>query len=172
MTEKKAKQTKMTKKRERQKVGKNTENNKEIEEKKQKKKKDNKSDVYFEAVGRRKTAIARVRLYNQGEKNIFVNDKLYSEYFPVLTHQKVVAASLERLKLLGRFRISVKVRGGGISAQAEAIRHGIARALVKFNPNFRKKLRKAGFLTRDSRMKERKKFGLRRARRAFQWRKR
>ncbi len=172
MTEKKVKQAKKTEKEEKQEVDGKVENNEENKEKKQEKKEDNKSDVYFEAVGRRKTATARVRLYNQGEKNIFVNDKLYSEYFPIPAHQKVVTASLEKLKLLGRFRVSVKVRGGGVSAQAEAIRHGIARALVKFNPDFRKRLRKAGFLTRDPRMRERKKFGLRRARRAFQWRKR
>jgi small subunit ribosomal protein S9 len=86
--------------------------------------------------------------------------------------QKIVSSSLERMKSNGRFRITIIVRGGGISSQAEAVRHGITRALVVFNPEYRKRLRKAGFLTRDSRKKERKKFGLKRARRAPQWSKR
>jgi len=76
------------------------------------------------------------------------------------------------MKVVDRFRVLVKVKGGGINAQAEAVRHGIARALLKFNPDFRKKLKRAGFLTRDPRKRERKKFGLKRARRAPQWRKR
>jgi small subunit ribosomal protein S9 len=141
-------------------------------EKKEVKKKAVKSDRYFEAIGRRKTAIARVRIFTQGEKVVLVNEKPYQDYFPILENQQTVVSSLEKMKALGRFRVSVKVRGGGISAQAEAIRHGISRALLEFNPDFRKKLRRAGFLTRDPRMRERKKFGLKRARRAPQWRKR
>jgi len=136
------------------------------------KKKAVKLNRYFEAVGRRKTAIARVRIFTQGEKVILINGKPYQDYFPILENQQTVVSSLEKMKFLGRFRVSVRVRGGGISAQAEAIRHGISRALLKFNPDFRKKLRRAGFLTRDPRMRERKKFGLKRARRAPQWRKR
>ncbi len=127
---------------------------------------------YLEAVGRRKTAVARVRLFTQGEKSILVNEKPYQDYFPTLELQQVVMASLETMKSLDKFRISAKVTGGGIHAQAEAVRHGISRALVDFNPDFRKRLRKAGFLTRDPRMRERKKFGLKRARRAPQWAKR
>ena len=127
---------------------------------------------YFEAVGRRKTAVARVRLFTQGEKVILINEKLYKDYFPISENQKVVIAPLEKMKVVDRFRVLVKVRGGGINAQAEAVRHGIARALLKFNPDFRKKLKRAGFLTRDPRKRERKKFGLKRARRAPQWRKR
>ena len=127
---------------------------------------------YFEGVGRRKSAVARVRLFTQGEKDILVNKKPYKDYFSILEYQQTVIASLEKMKSLGRFSVSVKVKGGGLHAQAEAIRHGAARALLKFNPDFRKKLRKAGFLTRDPRARERKKFGLKRARRAPQWRKR
>lgn len=127
---------------------------------------------YLETVGRRKTAVARVRLFTQGEKSILVNKKPYQDYFPTLELQQIVMASLETMKSLDKFRISAKVMGGGIHAQAEAVRHGISRALVEFNPDFRKRLRKAGFLTRDPRMRERKKFGLKRARRAPQWSKR
>lgn len=127
---------------------------------------------YFEAVGRRKTAVARVRLFTKGEKEFLVNDKPYQVYFPTLVLQQAALVSLEKMKCLDKFRISAKVKGGGLNAQAEAVRHGIARALVLFNPDFRKRLKKVGFLTRDPRMRERKKFGLKRARRAPQWKKR
>jgi small subunit ribosomal protein S9 len=133
---------------------------------------DENSPNYFEATGRRKTAVARVRLYMQGDKTITVNGKNIADYFPTLILQNVATSALDKMRLGGRFKITVVVQGGGINAQAEAIRHGIARALVVFNPEYRKRLRKAGFLTRDSRMKERKKFGLKRARRAPQWSKR
>ncbi|MFA5755057.1 MAG: 30S ribosomal protein S9 [Candidatus Paceibacterota bacterium] len=129
-------------------------------------------DRYFEGTGRRKTSIARVRLYTKGDKEVKVNDVDYKEYFDTPTLQNTVLESLDKMKSLGRFRVVVLVRGGGISSQAESVRHGIARALVVFNPDYRKRLRKAGFLTRDSRMKERKKFGLKRARKAPQWSKR
>lgn len=132
---------------------------------------------YYEAVGRRKTATCRVRLFTikpfeDEEGKILVNNKFYKEYFPTLELYQIVEVSLSKLKSLNRFEVSVKVKGGGIKAQAEAIRHGIARALVKFNPDFRKKLKRAGFLRRDPRMKERKKYGLKGARRAPQWQKR
>jgi len=127
---------------------------------------------FFEAIGRRKTAIARVRLFTQGEKSFLVNEKLYQNYFPTQDLQQVASASLTTMKCFDKFRILAKVKGGGIHAQAEALRHGIARALVLFNPNFRKRLKRGGYLTRDSRMRERKKFGLKRARRAPQWQKR
>jgi len=129
-------------------------------------------DKYFEGTGRRKTSVARVRLYTKGDKDILVNDVDYKEYFKVAEHQLIVLDSLEKMKSIGRFRVVATVKGGGIHSQAEAIRHGIARALVEFNPDYRKRLRKANFLTRDSRMKERKKFGLKRARKAPQWSKR
>lgn len=136
------------------------------------KKKPEKKLKYFEAVGHRKTSQAQVRLFSQGEKEIFVNKKPYKEYFPVYSLQKKVEAPLEILNCLGKFGVSIKVKGGGISAQAEACRHGISKTLILLNPLFRKRLKKAGFLTRDSRMRERKKFGLKRARKAPQWSKR
>ena len=131
-----------------------------------------KSDRYFEAIGRRKTAVARVRLYTKGDKEFLVNDKSYQKYFDLSEDQETSIASMKKMKCLDKFRVTVIVKGGGHSAQAEAIRHGTARVLVDFNNNFRKRLRKAGFLTRDPRMRERKKFGLKRARRAPQWAKR
>ena len=129
-------------------------------------------DKYFEGTGRGKTSVARVRLYTKGDKDILVNDVDYKEYFKIADHQLIILDSLEKMKSIGRFRVVATVKGGGIHSQAEAIRHGIARALVEFNPDYRKRLRKANFLTRDSRMKERKKFGLKRARKAPQWSKR
>jgi len=127
---------------------------------------------YLEGLGRRKTAVAQVRLFTLGEKTFLVNGKPIGIYFPAFELQQVAKSALEKMNCLDKFGISVKVKGGGFSAQVEAIRHGIARALVLFNPDFRKRLKKAGFLTRDSRMRERKKFGLKRARRAPQWSKR
>ncbi len=127
---------------------------------------------YWEAVGRRKTAVARVRLFTRGEKGIWVNARPLADYFRYPYLQKIAADALETMKSADRFRVTAKVNGGGIHAQAEAVRHGTARALVLFNPDFRKRLKRAGFLTRDPRMKERKKFGLKGARRAPQWAKR
>jgi len=127
---------------------------------------------YFKAIGRRKTAVARVRLFTQGDKTILVNDKPYKEYFPILELQQIVDSAFDKMKALDKFKVIAKVKGGGFHAQAEAIRHGISRALVDFNPDFRKRLRRVGYLTRDPRMRERKKFGLKRARRAPQWSKR
>jgi len=129
-------------------------------------------EKYYQAMGRRKTAIAQVKLFTKGEKVFLVNQKPIENYFPIEELRKVAKASLEKMKCLDKFRILATVKGGGLFAQAEAIRLGIARALCLFNPNFRKRLKRAGFLTRDPRMKERKKFGLKRARRAPQWQKR
>ena len=114
--------------------------------------KDLKSDRFYEAIGRRKTAIARVRLYTKGEKQLIINDKPFKQYFQSAEGQALASDSLRKMKCLDRFRITAIVRGGGEHAQAEAVRHGIARVLVDFNPNFRKRLRKAGYLTRDPRM--------------------
>jgi len=129
-------------------------------------------EKYLEAVGRRKTAVARVRLFTRGEKGFLVNQKPLEKYFPIPDLQKTAQASLEKMKCLDKFRVVSLVRGGGLAGQAEAIRHGTARALTLFNLDFKKRLRRAGFLTRDPRMRERKKFGLKRARRAPQWSKR
>ncbi|MFA6190185.1 MAG: 30S ribosomal protein S9 [Candidatus Staskawiczbacteria bacterium] len=131
-----------------------------------------KPDRYFEAIGRRKTAVARIRLFTKGDKEFIVNDQDYTKYFQTVEDRESAVASMKKMKCLDKFRITIVVKGGGHRAQAEAIRHGTARVLVDFNANFRKRLRKAGFLTRDPRMRERKKFGLRRARRAPQWAKR
>ncbi|MDP3727277.1 MAG: 30S ribosomal protein S9 [bacterium] len=130
------------------------------------------SERYWEAVGRRKTAVARVRLFTKGEKGVWVNAKPIADYFPHGNLSQIASEALETMKTSDRFRTTVKVSGGGLHAQAEAVRHGTARALTLFNPDFRKRLKRAGFLTRDSRMKERKKFGLKGARRAPQWAKR
>ena len=131
-----------------------------------------KPDRYFQAIGRRKTAVARVRLFTRGEKQFLVNNKSYQEYFNIFEDQETAISSIRKMKCLDKFRITVNVKGGGHSAQAEAVRHGTARVLVDFNNNFKKRLRKVGYLTRDPRMRERKKFGLKRARKAPQWAKR
>lgn len=135
-------------------------------------KKIKKVSTYLEAVGRRKTAVARVRIQTQAAGGFLVNDQPLEKYFPVRELQQTAQESLAKMGLLDKFKVSVKIKGGGLHAQAEAIRHGITRALVEFNAEYRQILKKAGFLTRDSRMRERKKFGLKRARRAPQWGKR
>lgn len=127
---------------------------------------------YVEGVGRRKTAVARVRLYQGGQGVFSVNDRPWEEYFPIVALQTPVMEPFLLTGTKGTFDVSVHVRGGGIHAQADAVRLGIARALEKSNENFRKPLRAADLLTRDPREKERKKPGLKRARRAPQWQKR
>ncbi|MFQ6057751.1 MAG: 30S ribosomal protein S9 [Anaerolineae bacterium] len=127
---------------------------------------------YYYAVGRRKRATAQVRLYPTGNGAIIVNDKPVEEYF---TRQRDLIHIMEPLEVTATkndFTITVVVRGGGITGQAGAIRHGIARALLKASPDYRPTLRKGGFLTRDPREKERKKPGLKRARKAPQYTKR
>ena len=130
-----------------------------------------KKEKYFEAVGRRKTAIARVRLYTKKE-GVVVNEKKLADYFPLVRLQKEIMAPFEKMKIGDKLGAVAKVKGGGISAQAEAVRHGISRALVKFNAEFKKRLRRAGYLKRDPRAVERKKYGRHKARRGHQWRKR
>ena len=127
---------------------------------------------YIEAVGRRKTSTARVRITEASKESVAVNDKTVSAYFPTKELQSIVAEAVEKSKVAGKFTISAKVIGGGIHSQAEAIRHGLARALVSFDEETRKRLKKLGFLKRDPRMKERRKFGLKKARKAPQWSKR
>ena len=127
------------------------------------------SAPYYVAVGRRKEAVARIRLYS-GERGVVVNGRPVEDYFPRILHQNIIQ---EPLDMVGAtFRVSAKVVGGGISGQADAIRHGVARALVNANEQYRFTLRKAGLLTRDARVKERKKYGLKRARKAPQYTKR
>jgi small subunit ribosomal protein S9 len=129
--------------------------------------------AYYYGTGRRKTAVARVRLYpSGGDGVIMVNGRSADEYFQRETLMQTVRSPLRILELGNRFSISAKVVGGGVSGQAGAVRHGIARALVRADEEFRSTLRKNGFLTRDPRMKERKKYGLKRARKAPQYTKR
>ncbi|MBI2591530.1 MAG: 30S ribosomal protein S9 [Candidatus Brennerbacteria bacterium] len=130
-----------------------------------------KAEKYFEGVGRRKTSIARVRIFSK-EGGMIVNDRDYKNYFPLASQQIKVYAPINALKIKDRTKVMVKVKGGGLTSQAEAIRHGLARALVILNSAFRTPLRNLGYLTRDSRMVERKKYGLKKARRAPQWQKR
>jgi small subunit ribosomal protein S9 len=130
------------------------------------------ADIYYYGTGRRKASTAQVRLYPSKEPEITVNAKQADQYFSRPTDIKQLKQPLQATATENRFRITVKVQGGGISGQAGAIRHGIARALTKANPELRPTLRKAGFLTRDPRVKERKKPGLKRARKAPQYTKR
>ena len=127
--------------------------------------------VCFHAVGRRKKAIARVRLI-PGEGNIIINKRNLEEYFGYETLKTVVRQPLTLTETLGKFDVIVNCKGGGFTGQAGAIRHGLSRALIQADAEFRPALKAAGFLTRDSRMKERKKYGLKAARRAPQFSKR
>ncbi|MEO8181691.1 MAG: 30S ribosomal protein S9 [Deltaproteobacteria bacterium] len=124
------------------------------------------------ATGKRKTAIARVWLSPEGDGSIIVNGKPADEYFERATARMVVRQSLEALELNDKYSARATVSGGGHSAQAEAMRHGIARALLAEDPERRRVLKKAGFLTRDDRKKERKKYGQPGARKRFQYSKR
>ncbi len=127
---------------------------------------------YYEAVGRRKMATARVRLFPEGDGIIVVNDRPLEEYFARSVDVLHLKEPLRVTATENRFNISVMVKGGGVSGQAGAIRLGIARALLKVDPDLRPILRQGGFLTRDARIKERKKPGLKRARKAPQYTKR
>jgi len=128
-------------------------------------------ESYVWGTGRRKCAIAQVRLF-PGSGDIIINDKPYETVFPRPGHRRMIESPLLVTNTAGKFSISVKVNGGGASGQAGAIRHGIARALAKENELFKPTLRKEGLLTRDARVKERKKYGLKRARKAPQYTKR
>jgi small subunit ribosomal protein S9 len=132
----------------------------------------NKGEYYY-GMGRRKTAVARVRLFPNGDGSITVNGKNGGQYFGQReTLTSTVTAPLRLLEVSDTFNMSVRVVGGGSSGQAGAIRHALSRALLRVNPDWKQALRKAGFLTRDPRMKERKKPGLKRARKAPQYTKR
>ena len=120
------------------------------------------AESYAYGTGKRKCAIAQVRLF-PGDGEITVNDRPYEEVFTRLEHRRIIESPFQFSDNIGKFRTTVKVRGGGISGQAEAIQHGIARALAKENELFKPVLRKEGLLTRDARIKERKKYGLKRA---------
>jgi small subunit ribosomal protein S9 len=129
------------------------------------------AETYFYGTGRRKTAVARVRLL-PGDGVLVINGRAPSEFFGRRDLENVVTQPLRVVDMMGRFTASIKVQGGGISGQAGAISHGIARALIAADIDLRGPLKKAGLLTRDSREKERKKYGLKRARKAPQYTKR
>ena len=129
------------------------------------------AQVQYQAVGRRKKAIARVRLV-PGDGKVVINGRDIDNYFGLETLKLIVRSPLVLLGLEGKYDVVVRVSGGGVSGQAGAIRHGLARALLQQNEENRSVLKKAGFLTRDPRMKERKKYGLKAARRAPQFSKR
>ena len=126
---------------------------------------------YYYATGRRKTAVARVRLY-MDTGPIIVNGRPMEEFFPWDTWQKSVTEPFQVTDTAGQFRVVAKLNGGGVRGQADALRHGISRALEVADPSLRQPLKKAGLLTRDAREKERKKYGLKRARKAPQYTKR
>lgn len=127
--------------------------------------------IQYYGTGRRKKSIARVRLV-PGEGNIIINNRGIDEYFNFDTLKEIVKEPMKITETLGKYDVLVTVSGGGFTGQAGAVRHGISRALVKSDEELRTVLKKAGFLTRDSRMKERKKYGLKKARRAPQFSKR
>jgi len=128
---------------------------------------------YTEAVGRRKTAVARVRLFESTKTSFIINgDRDLATYFPTEKLQLIVTEVFSKPKIGLNFKITAMIQGGGINSQAEALRLGIARALVSIDSELRAKLKPIGFLTRDQRAKERRKFGLKKARKAPQWSKR
>lgn len=127
--------------------------------------------TFYYGTGRRKSSVARVRLYS-GSGGVFINGKSIDEYFGLETLKLLVRQPFELTDTAGRFDVHCNVKGGGVSGQAGAIRHGISRALLEFNRDLRAALKRAKFLTRDPRMKERKKYGLKKARKAPQFSKR
>ena len=129
------------------------------------------NDAYFYGTGRRKSSVARVRLL-PGSGSITINGRNIDDYFGLETLKLIVRQPLELTETLGKFDVIVNVNGGGVTGQAGAIRHGVARALVESDETLKSILKKAGFITRDPRMKERKKYGLKAARRAPQFSKR
>jgi|AntRauTorckE6833_2_1112554.scaffolds.fasta_scaffold17032_4 small subunit ribosomal protein S9 len=127
---------------------------------------------YIEAIGRRKEAVARVRITPSSKATFIVNEKEIEEYFPLTSHQLEAKKPLATATPEAKFTVSVLVKGGGIASQADSISLGLARALVVADPELKKNLKTAGLLTRDARVKERKKFGLKKARKSPQWSKR
>ena len=127
---------------------------------------------YFYGTGRRKSSVARVRVYENGTGSIIINGREIDDYFGLETLKLVVRQPLAALNMADKVDLIITVTGGGVTGQAGAIRHGVSRALLNVNPEYRAALKAAGFLTRDPRMKERKKYGLKAARRAPQFSKR
>ena len=135
-------------------------------------KKTNTSERYIETIGRRKTSIARVRITPATKSSITINDREFENYFPTEELQMTARDAFAKAKITQKFKVTALLRGGGISSQSVALRHGISRALIEYDHELRKKLKKAGLLKRDPRAKERRKFGLKKARKAPQWSKR
>ncbi len=129
------------------------------------------AQIVYHGVGKRKTSIARIWM-RPGSGNVEINGRSLNEYIPRESLRSLIFEPLELVGKMGEFDIKVNVKGGGIASQADAIRYGIAKALLAFNPELRPILKKAGLLTRDARIVERKKYGRHKARRGFQWRKR
>jgi len=129
-------------------------------------------EKYFEAIGRRKTARARVRITPATKQSFVLNEKTLEEYFPTDELQEIAQAAFVETKMTQKFYVSSMLSGGGIHSQAEALRHAISRALLEYDIELRKKLKKLTFLKRDPRAKERRKFGLKKARKSPQWSKR
>jgi small subunit ribosomal protein S9 len=127
---------------------------------------------YFYSAGKRKTAIARVKLFDGGKGDVTINDMPIRDYFPTFLHTENALAPLRITNLMKKFDVEIRVKGGGKSAQSDAARHGISRCLLLVDPELRSTLKREGFLRRDARIKERKKPGLKRARRAPQFSKR
>lgn len=127
---------------------------------------------YFEAVGRRKTAVARARITPAAKQSFELNEKALETYFPTEELQAIATDAFVKSKIAQKFKVSAHLSGGGIHGQAEALRHAISRALLDYDAELRKKLKKLTFLKRDPRAKERRKFGLKKARKSPQWSKR
>ena len=131
-----------------------------------------KENRYIETVGRRKTSIARVRITPSAKSSFVVNEKNIADFFKTEKLRMIAMEAIKKFPLKSDFIITAKISGGGANSQAEALRHGLARAIIIFDITMRKDLKKAGFLMRDPRAKERRKFGLKKARKAPQWSKR
>ena len=131
-----------------------------------------KTERYIETIGRRKTATARVRMTPASKTSYAFNGKTLEVYFPTSDMQSIVMSAFATSKIAAKFEVTVVLKGGGIHAQAEAVRHGISRGLNEYDVELRGALKKAGFLKRDPRAKERRKFGLKKARKSPQWSKR
>ena len=131
-----------------------------------------KTEKYIEGVGKRKTSIARVRITPNTKTSYTVNSKAINEYFTVRNDQEVATEAIRKATPALHFSVSIMVNGGGVHSKAEAIKLGLARAIVSFDKEYRKQLKDDGLLTRDARIKERRKFGLKKARKAPQWSKR
>jgi small subunit ribosomal protein S9 len=129
-----------------------------------------KENKYIETVGRRKTSVARVRITPSAKTSVVVNDREFENYFPTVELRSIVLSALADLP--NKYTITAKLTGGGVSSQAQALRHGIARGVIKDEPQLRTTLKVKGYLKRDPRAKERRKFGLKKARKAPQWSKR